>query len=221
MKHEYSLGDTILTSVTDCIKTFFEPFDSDHWADYVADRDGKTTEEVLYEWQEKRDWGTKVHQLIEDYIKKGKQKKDYPHEVLEAIDLIDFLRSLHDAKITPEKRVFSVEWRVAGTIDVVIETPEGVILIDWKTTKNLRMENSYRQAKAPINHLDDCNYNIYALQLNLYKAIFEQQSGKKVIKMGFVKLADAGPLEYFSVEDFSHEVNLMMKQFMISRSTNH
>lgn len=210
VKHEYSLGDTILPSVTECIKTFFEPFDGNYWAGYVADRNGKTTEEVLCEWQEKRDWGDKVHKLIENYIKKGKQNKDYPNEVLEAID---FLRSLPDGKKTPEKIVFSTEWMVAGTIDVVIETPEGVMLLDWKTTKNLRMKNSYRQAKAPISHLDDCNYNIYALQLNLYKAIFEQQFGKKVIEIGFVKLPDVGPLEYFRVEDFSHEVDLMMKHW--------
>ncbi len=210
VKHEYRLGDTILTSVTERIKTFFEPFDKNYWADYIADRDGKTREEVLYEWQEKVDWGDKVHKLIESYLKKGKQNKDYPHEVLEAID---FLRSLPDGKKTPEKIVFSEEWGVAGTIDVVIETPEGVILLDWKTTKNLRMENSYRQAKAPISHLDDCNYNIYALQLNLYKAIFEQQFGKKVTEIGFVKLPDVGQLEYFPVPDFSHEVDLMMKHW--------
>lgn len=215
VKHEYSLGDTILTSVTTCIKTFFEPFDRDYWADYIANRDGKTTEEVLYEWQEQQDWGNKVHKLIENYIKKGKLKKDYPNEVLKAID---FLRSLPSAKITPEKTVFSIKWMVAGKIDVVIETPEGVILIDWKTIKKLRMENSYQQAKAPLSHLDDCNYNRYVLQLNLYKTLFEQQFGKKVIGMGIVKLADVGPLEYFPVEDFSREVGLMMDHFMKHRN---
>jgi len=210
VKHEYSLGDTILTGVTDCIKSFFEPFDRIYWAEYVANRDGKTTEGVLDEWQEKRMQGDKVHKLIQDYIN-GKQNEDYPNEVLKAIY---FLQSLQDVKeITSEKIVYSIEWEIAGTIDVVIETSKGVILLDWKTTKNLRMDNSYRRAKSPISHLDDCNYNLYALQLNLYKSIFEQQFGKKVIEIGFVKLAEGEPLEYFSVKDLSHEIYLMMNHW--------
>ncbi len=211
IKHQYLLRGNTLTSVTQCIKTFFEPFDRDYWASYVADRDGKRTEEILYQWEEKRDWGTKIHKFIEDYIN-GKQEKEYPREVLEAIN---FLRSLPHARMTPEMKVFSEEWMIAGTIDLVIETPEGIMLFDWKTTNNIKMENSFRQAKAPIDHLDDCNYIQYVLQLNLYKALFERYHGKKVVAMGFVKLVDTGPFEYFPVEDFSHEIGLMMEYWKL------
>ena len=206
-KHEYKLGDKVLPSVTKVIKSFFEPFDKDYWAKFIAMRDSKTKRQVLQDWKVKRDWGSKVHQLIEDHIN-DKRIKNYPNEVSGAID---FLKTFNHKEITSELRVHSNEWLVAGTIDVVLETPEGVILLDWKTTKRpIRKENSFQQAKPPINHIGECNYNVYALQLNMYKALFEEAYGKKVIEIGFVILPESGPVEYFKVPDYSHEVYLML-----------
>ena len=34
-----------------------------------------------------------------------------------------------------------------------------------------------------------------------------------MIEMGFVKLANVGPFEYFPVQDFSHEIGLMMEHW--------
>jgi hypothetical protein len=207
-KHEYSVGDAILTSVTKFIGNFFQPFDREYWADYVAKRDGKSTQEVLHEWIKKRDHGTNVHQLIEDHLK-GKYIEHYPNEVQEAID---FLQTLPSTNIIPEMKVHAMEWKLAGTIDAVIETPQGIILLDWKTTPNIKMDNPFQQAKPPIHHLDDCNYIKYALQLNMYKAILEQQ-GKKVIDMGLVKLEREKKFEHIPVKDFSTEVYLMMEHW--------
>ena len=189
VEHKYSIDGVELTSVTGFIKKFFEDFDRDRWARYVADRDGRMMEEVLKEWQERRDYGKKIHKLIEDHIN-GEQLEEYPNEVFEAIKL---LQAIPNAKINSEIKVHSEDWMIAGIIDAVIETPEGIILIDWKTTRNLRMGNSYRQAKDPISHLDDCNYNKFLLQLNMYRALFEHCYGKKVIEMGFVNLPIEGP----------------------------
>ena len=61
-KHEYRLGDTILPGVTECIKSFFEPFDRDHWAERVADRDDKTKKKELNERQKKKKQGKKEQQ---------------------------------------------------------------------------------------------------------------------------------------------------------------
>ena len=206
IEHKYSIDGKRLTSVTEFIKTFFEPFDRDYWANYKAEEQNKTTEEILEQWKTKRDWGSEVHGLIDNHLK-GNQKDNYPVEVIEALK---FLELLPKGKIESEIIVHSEELGLAGTIDVAIETPEGVMLFDWKTTSNLRTENSYRQCKSPIAHLDDCNYNVYNLQLNLYKLLFEELYGKKVIEMGFVKLSGDGACEYYPVEDLSRELGLMM-----------
>ncbi len=209
VKHKYSVGDTVLKSVTECISTFFEPFNADYIASCIADRDGRTPEDVLQEWDIKRDWGTEVHELIEDHIN-GKQKEQYPNEVIEAIN---FLNTLPKANITSEKRVYSMEWGVAGTIDLVVEVPEGILLLDWKTSKTITIDNPFQKAKEPIDHLDDCNYNKYSLQLNVYKAILEKHYGKKVVAMGIVKLAKDKPFDYIPINDFSYEVELMMNHW--------
>ena len=205
-KHEYSVNGKVLSSVTEFISTFLEPFDRDYWSKYVADRDCNSQENILKQWEMKRDWGSKVHKLIEDHIN-GEKTEDHHNEVREAIN---FLKSIPHTKIKSELRVHSEELMIAGTIDVVLETPEGVMLFDWKTTSNLRMNNSFRQAKEPIEHLDDCNYVKFLLQLNLYKLLFERTYGKKVTGMGFVKLARKGEFQYFPAEDLTLEVDLML-----------
>ena len=207
VEHKYSIDGVELTSVTGFIKNFFEPFDRDYWANWVANRDGKITEEVLQDWKERRDYGKEIHKLIEDHIN-GKQLAEYPNEVFEAIKL---LQALPIVKINSEIIVHSEDWMIAGIIDAVIETPEGIILLDWKTTRNLRMENSYRQAKDPISHLDDCNYNRYLLQLNMYRTLFEHCYGKKVIEMGFVNLPIEGAAKYFPVQDLSNSIKSMIE----------
>jgi ATP-dependent exoDNAse (exonuclease V) beta subunit len=209
-KHEYSLGKRKLPSVTDVISHFFEPFDKDYWAEYKADQRRVSKDTILEEWREKRDWGSKVHSLIEGHIK-GESRKNHSNEVEEAIN---FLKSTPHSKIESELRVYSPEWMIAGTIDVAMETPEGIMLFDWKTTSNLRMENSFRQCNRPISHLDDCNYSKFILQLNFYKALYEQSYGKKVVGMGFILLSDSEPYKYFHVDDHSEEVNSMIEHLI-------
>lgn len=48
---------------------------------------------------------------------------------------------------------------------------------DWKTNKKLDFENPFQKMKPPIQHLDDCNWNHYRLQLSLYCNI--------MIKLGY------------------------------------
>lgn len=49
---------------------------------------------------------------------------------------------------------------------------------DYKTNEEIQMENKYQKMKYPVNHLDDCNYNHYALQISLYAYMLEQQGYK-------------------------------------------
>ena len=207
-KHEYKFGDNILSGVTEFIGTFFEPFDKERLSKIVAEREGKTQKQVLQEWIIKRDWGIQVHKLIENHLN-GKKKENYPKEVMDAIS---FLQSIPHTVASPEKRMYSIDWMIAGTIDIVLENPDGgVTLIDWKTTSNLKMDNPYQNAKSPISHLNDCNYVKYLLQLNMYKTLFEKQYHKNVNKMYFVVLSNEKQSTSFQVNDLSHEINLMLQ----------
>ena len=46
---------------------------------------------------------------------------------------------------------------------------------DYKTNKVINFYSQYaKKLLPPMDHLDDCQYNIYALQLSIYAYFYEQ-----------------------------------------------
>ena len=56
------------------------------------------------------------------------------------------------------------------------------MIVDWKRVRNLRTE-SFDPLSYPLDRLPDCNYWIYALQLNLYRYILETEYAHDVSAM--------------------------------------
>jgi hypothetical protein len=74
----------------------------------------------------------------------------------------------------PEFRVFSKELGIAGTIDLLMYNREGVCKIyDWKRVGTMRTSNSFQKGKSIFRDRDDCNFEHYRLQLNLYRELLE------------------------------------------------
>ena len=48
-----------------------------------------------------------------------------------------------------------------------------IYIRDFKTNEKIDTSNSFQKMKYPVNHLDDCKFNVYALQLSLYGYLFE------------------------------------------------
>ena len=55
-----------------------------------------------------------------------------------------------------------------------------IIVVDWKRSKAIRMENERASLKYPLHHLPETNYWLYALQLNLYAYFLETEYGMRV-----------------------------------------
>ena len=90
-----------------------------------------------------------------------------------------------------EWMIFHEDVKLAGSIDMVYENPDGTLMIyDWKRCKEIKKNNSFGEFALTecINHLPDTNYWHYALQLNTYKAILEAKYEKKVTQMCLVCL---------------------------------
>ena len=91
---------------------------------------------------------------------------------------------LYENVITTTSRILRTEvsmfhcgLRVAGQADCLCTDPAGNIVIwDWKRSKEIRFDGQ-QQMKRPFDHLPQCNYWEYALQLNVYRYILE--SGRK------------------------------------------
>jgi ATP-dependent exoDNAse (exonuclease V) beta subunit len=115
-----------------------------------------------------------------------------------SINTVEWNHFIDFIKDTPDLKPYKTEWtvynedvKIAGSIDMVYEHPDGTLSIyDWKRCKDINKINYYNKyAITPcICHLPDTNFWHYALQLNIYKKILEEKYGKKVIDLFLVKL---------------------------------
>ena len=89
-----------------------------------------------------------------------------------------------DPGVYPEHMVYLKSAGICGQSDLV-EVVEGkVTVIDYKTNKEIKMQ-SYKdwegisqKMRFPLSHLDDCNFNHYALQLSIYMYIILKHNPK-------------------------------------------
>ena len=70
-EHKYYLNDKKMSSVTQLIGKYKQPFDSDYWSEKKANERGILKEEILKEWKYKADFATQkgsaVHAFAENY----------------------------------------------------------------------------------------------------------------------------------------------------------
>ena len=74
---------------------------------------------------------------------------------------------------------------MAGQADALYkhESTGNLCLLDWKRTKAIRVDNPWRSLCEPLENLPDCNGWLYALQLNTYAWILEEEYDAIVSKM--------------------------------------
>lgn len=78
---------------------------------------------------------------------------------------------------------------IAGQADLLIKDHNDIYIIDHKFTKDIKTKGYFDQSKRttqkmlyPLTNLDNCNYNLYQLQLSLYAFMVKQQNPDCVIK---------------------------------------
>ena len=102
------------------------------------------------------------------------------------------------AKDLPDFKPYRTEWmiyhedlKLAGSIDMVYENPDGTLTIyDWKRAKEITKSSGFDKfaVTSCVNHLPDTNFWHYSLQLNTYKAILEAKYNKIVTDLYLVRL---------------------------------
>jgi ATP-dependent exoDNAse (exonuclease V) beta subunit len=202
-EHKYSTArETDFTSVTTFIKKFFNEFDADKILDKMArfgalrnKYPGMSKEDVKLSWKEKgrvaSETGTQLHKYIEDFFNGDDTG---PAERIDVeIGMFKTWIGALDRKYIPYRTewvIFDEDLRIAGTIDMLFRlnayNPRKVAIFDWKCSKEIKYKNKYERPKPPLEHLDDCNFNHYRLQLNLYKFLLEKNYGLEVEEMYLV-----------------------------------
>jgi hypothetical protein len=89
-----------------------------------------------------------------------------------------------DPGVYPEHMVYLKSAGICGQSDLVEVVNGKVNIIDYKTNKEIKTESFVNwegiseKLLPPVNHLDDCNFNHYALQLSIYMYIILKHNPK-------------------------------------------
>lgn len=209
------------TSVTSFVHKYFPHFDAKRIAKMcVAKGKRETTkytnmtyEEILDQWEENRiqstTAGTLLHKTIEDFYNGVEVSNDTP----EFGYFMNFNSTFKNELIPyrTEWEVFHEELDLAGSIDMVYRDNDNNFMIyDWKRSKEIK-KNSNEYGYPPLDHLPNCNFWHYSLQLNVYKYILESKYDMNIKEMYLVVLhPDEFNYRRIQVPNLQEEVNSMV-----------
>ena len=157
--------------------------------------DDMTDEVILQKWKDNSkmacDLGTQMHDAIERFIVSG-DKEDPTTD-----DFDRFIEAFWEPLVVngdlkfyaAEQRLtyqFSETFRMAGTFDALFTNSKGeYVLCDWKRSKNIVRGKTWPklEPKAPSTKLGwyDNSWHHYALQLNIYKRMWETANPDKPV----------------------------------------
>jgi ATP-dependent exoDNAse (exonuclease V) beta subunit len=172
-------------SVTTLIHKYQKPFDLEGMSAMVAAREGVTQQEIKDRWanisKKACKHGTRMHSVAER-IFNGEFVDDStftPEQqvIFKQIETVVKRMKERPYDYESEKIIFDPVINVAGTVDLIGKNRETgeYVMMDWKTNKRIRKENEYGDTfLSPIDDLQDCEFNLYGLQLAMYEHILRE-----------------------------------------------
>jgi ATP-dependent exoDNAse (exonuclease V) beta subunit len=159
----------------------------------------KVQQDILDEWakinKESCERGTKIHaQLENSFYKAGTNitlkkfgiggkfecKKNYNELDLEYGIYPEYLIYYDNPKL---------DLHIAGQIDLLVKSGNDIWIGDHKTNKKIDLKGFYNSSsrsteklKYPLTDLDNCNFNVYQLQLSTYAWMLQKINPNFVIK---------------------------------------
>jgi len=201
--HIYTInGDSSFTSVTTWVHSHFDKFNADKIIEnMMRSRNwtkskyyNKTADQIKSEWDQNKNEaaaaGTKMHYDIECFYNECYKNTNNSEEFTYFMNFENDIGKTMKPYRT-EWMVYHEEYRLAGSIDMIFENPDGTLQIyDWKRCKEIKKANAWGKyaTTTELSHLPDTNFWHYALQLNTYKKIIEEKYNKTVTNMYLVCL---------------------------------
>ncbi len=186
-EHKYTYNGYECRSVTTLLKDYKHIFDDVLIAGKYAKKHGMELIDVLKNWDQIREKsgtiGTEVHKYAE---MKFLQKAYIPHwyEYDPPMQLLTYVDNFYQDtknKLIPVKLEFvigSFDKRLCGMIDKLFWNVKAkeLQIWDYKTSKKIETSSPFKnKMRNGLQHLDDCEYNTYSLQLGIYKKIIETE----------------------------------------------
>ncbi len=232
--HKYYIDNKELISVTTLIHKYQEEFDEDYWSQYKAEEFNLSQYEVLRAWKFINKKGTIKGSAIHDYCENLFLNKifNYPKEII--LNEFGFDPVWNEYQITKkhvdkfyndsrnklipiktEYVVYDEESLIAGMMDIIfynVKAKEFQIW-DWKTNKEFTEENKKIKLLGELCTLDDCDLEIYSLQLSLYKKIIEKNTNIKLGKSYIVWFSHNNEnYRIIETRDRSYYIDIMMNE---------
>lgn len=201
------------SSVTRTLNKIKVPFDRDGISKMMARSLSKekgitidkAQEIILSEWDAKRDSsidrGNSIHGSIEHYLLTGKTTDEYYKPISFVSGLI---RNYY--RFYPEIILYHQDFLIAGQADLVCQRQKSANSVydfyDYKTNeaKGIQFDSIGRKTDdlkhynrfflPPLDFMEDCNYNLYALQLSMYAFFAEMTYGIKVGRLGIIFISN-------------------------------
>lgn len=227
--HKYFLnhnGHKFGISVTGFVGKLFEKFNQDAYINNILNSKkqndpnyeyyGMNREEILENWELRKDLGTELHEQIENYYNSIKSES----EILGSTEYQFFLNFENDHNIIPfrtEFRIFSTELDLAGSVDFITKNEDGTYnIIDWKRVSNIsdsQEVNQYTKYSTKFSNIIDSKFNHYVFQLNVYCYLLETYYDMKIKDMTLVILHPSND-NYIklNVPRLEEEINLIMNE---------
>lgn len=182
--------ETQFDGITKWIKSYSQPFDAKNISFAVARRDGRDQQDVLDEWDEKRDsaadYGNFVHDAIERWGNKQRRLKGQK-------EYVDVVKKLLKEKgltlVAVEFVVFDEETGRASPIDILCVNKEGkLVVVDVKTFEKGVQWEGFKDARMryPLYTLPDSNYYHASLQVGWYVKQLVERYGQQVETVGYI-----------------------------------
>lgn len=199
--HQYLSDKGELTSVSKFVKQFEEEKD---WVEIAKKksrklkREGinKSHEELLKEWERKKDLGTYAGTLAHEMkeLERLSGAENVKHSGFKGEDKYSFdLSTLENGWIYPELMVYDFEHMICGQSDEVQIINNSIDIIDYKTDKEIKFKafssefTKPEKLLPPLEHLDNCNGVLYSLKMSLYMYMVWKQC-KGIYKPGKIIL---------------------------------
>lgn len=164
-------------------------FDGEGISRNIAKGTGRSQEEVVEGWNQTRDEGTRKHNAIQHF-------SNYASVRPEDNDLLELSREINLCykdyyQSYSELTLYNEEARVSGTTDrtnIISNRKSSMFdMEDYKCPKDNVIKDYSKQNEFlhwPLDHLPNCSFTRYTIQLGMYAYMFEVLTGRKCRRLG-------------------------------------
>lgn len=218
-KHLYynDWTNDIYISATQLLSKFKKPFDRQRISLAVAKKEGVSQQEILDKWDKIKDdaciKGNCLHDALEQYIRYGAINEEYQWAYDSLDTNVERITEGNYVYKYSEKLLFNDKFKIAGTTDLLIDCGDEFCVLDFKTNKKLSTSNKYGEYLLyPLDFIQYCEYNVYALQLSLYAFMYEKETNKRLKSMCILYQYDNQLIPY-NVPYMKLEIMALLNQY--------